>query len=334
MIAFMQSTVSQRPAAMRSYAIRGLGADATAALRGMMGVLGGRTRCGWRQGELPHADVLILGPNADSGPERALIDTARMVVRVTLSDASHLGEVTRLEYPFRVFQVLSALDEVDAKLEASEGQAAHPVSRNPSWALFDALRQLANHSGRSRWYSAGGELCIREDLAEFAATPAACAELQAGRLPQQGIRPCHEPGSEMQRGDASELLWCVGVHSGRGGLSESLDAAASYRLLAWPNFGVVHPQRAHLRTCALLAAAPHSRDELVQLLGGSDDDLETVNRFLNACAICGLLHVEHREAAAPRLIRAPAAAASFMEGLVASIRVKLGFGLSGKTSAR
>jgi hypothetical protein len=332
MMAFMQSAFAPRAqeSSTRTYAIRGLTHDATVALRGMLAVLSGRSRCNWQQGDLPRADVLILGPDFEAGPEQALVESARMVVRVTLSDASHLGEVTRLEYPFRVFQVLSVLDEVAAKLEAGETQSGRIVSRNRSWALFDALRQLVNRASPAHWYVAhcdnGNELYISGDLSEFAAVANVHADLRAGVLPQSGAVPCAAPDAELRRGPGAELLWRVGLHSGRGGLSESLDASATYKLLAWPNFGVVHPQRAHLRLCALLATAAHSRDTLVHLLGGRDTDLTTVNRFLNACAISGLLHVERREPSAATPQRRPPPKPSFVEGLVASIRFKLGFG--------
>ena len=322
-------TRSNSPSNTRTYAIEGLSHDASGALRSIMQVLSGRTQCPWQLVQLASADVLVLGPNFDAAKEASLIGSARHIVRVTLSDESHFGEITRLEYPFRVFQVLSTFEEVAAKLGVRKVQSAQVPTRNRSWALFDSLRDLASYTSHGQWqqtrYDDGRVLFVRDDLCEFAADPSVHKDLLAGQLPQLPLTPSADPPAELQRGRGSLLLWHVGLNAGRGNLSRTLDPTAGYRLLAWPDFGVTAPRKTHLRLSALLASGPYRRDEVVEALADSGD-VVTVNRFINACAASGLLHTERRESELPAAPRSKPSSSSFVGSLILSIRSKLGFG--------
>jgi hypothetical protein len=327
MLSFMQRAASRQPAAAPTmvYAVQGLNQEKADALRRIMTMLSGRTQYSWQPGPPEQAAVVILGPSI--GASKAdLADSNRRIARVTLSDQPHVGDVTCLEYPFRVFQVLSALQEIESELSPS-AQPAQMDARLSSWALFDSLRQLASQANLGQWlvahYPDGYALHVRDDLQVFAADSGVHARLAAGQLPEAELVPGEAPPPELRSGRGAELLWQVGMHSGRGNLSGSLDAASAYRLLAWPDFGVVRPQATHLRMSALLATAPHTRDELLILLG-NDANIEAVNRFLNACAASGLLQADRR-AMSPIPKHPSAPASSFVSGLVASIRDKLGF---------
>ena len=331
MLSFLQRALSSQPSAAPelTYAVQGMSPDASVALRGILKVLAGRTRHTWEAGAASHAAVLIRGSQFDAAQE-ANINSGQHIIRVTLSDEFHGGDVTRLEYPFRVFQVLSALQEVEAKLDSGNDFVPF-IATLSSWALFDSLRQLANETSVGRWlvahYPDGRPLYIRDDLCEFAGEPSVHSALIAEMLPQEALKPCTDPDPSLIRGRGRELLWYVGMHSGRGRMSGTLDPDSLYRLQAWPDFGVLRPQAAHLRLSALLASRSHSRDQLLHLLG-KDVDVQVVNRFLNACAASGLLQVDGR---ATQLVLQDndRSASSFVSVLVASIREKLGFGRRG-----
>lgn len=312
---------------VRNYALMGLSQDSAHAFRGIMSVLSGRTRCAWLQAEPTAADVLILGPQFDDDSAPALIEAARCVVRMTLTDDPHLGDVTRLEYPFRVFQVLSVLEEVEAKLGSEAVKATGVVGRNSSWSLFDAIRQYAGRTSHQQWLTSqfedGRTLFVRDDFSVFAADDSVHADLSVGKLPQSGLTVGVAPPAELVKRPGQQLLWTVGLHSGRGNLSGTLDSSAGYKLLAWPDFGVMRPKREHLQLCALLARHLRTPEQLV---AGTQLSSETVNRFLNACVLSGLLHIERN---APDLVtktgRADLRRTGFMASLVSSIRSKLGF---------
>ncbi len=331
MLASLQRTMTRSSSLRdtRTYAIEGLSHDASGALRSIMQVLSGRTQCPWQLVPLASAEVLILGPNFDAAKEAALIGSARYIVRVTLSDESHFGEITRLEYPFRVFQVLSTFEEVASKLGVRKPSTTEAPSRNHSWALFDSLRDLASHTSHRQWqqtqYGDGRVLFVRDDLREFAADPSVHDDLLAGNLPQLPLTPSADPPAQLQRGRGSLLLWHVGLNAGRGNLSRTLDPSAGYRLLAWPDFGVTPPHKAHLRLSALLAGGLHRRDELVETLAGSAD-VVTVNRFINACAASGLMHAERLDSELPPAPKPKASSGSFVGSLISSIRSKLRLG--------
>ena len=332
MMASLQRTMIRSPGSLRdtrTYAIEGLSSDASGALRSIMQVLSGRTQCPWQLVQPAGADVLILGPHFDATKEAALIGSARYVVRVTGSDESHFGDITRLEYPFRVFQVLSTFEEVAAKLGAPKVMNAQALSRNPSWALFDSLHSLASHTSQGQWqqtrYEDGRILFVRDDLREFAADPSVHQALLAGQLPQLPLTPSADPPAELQRGSGSLLLWHVGLNAGHGNLSSTLDPSVSYRLTAWPDFGVTPPRKAHLRLSALLASRLHRRDELVEALADSAD-VVTVNRFINACAASGLVHAEHDQNELRPAPKSKGSRSSFVGSLIVSIRCRLGFG--------
>lgn len=305
------------------YAVHGLNEDASNALRRIIVMLAGRTQREWIARNLDEAEVLILTPEAEV-PAHGRV---RCVVRVAPTDSNPLGDVSRLEFPFRVFQVLSTLAEVETRLDSVVERTARVATHNLSWSLFDALGELSRSTSQKRWFECSGEdgqrLLVRDDLQAYAAAPVMHAQLRAGRLPQTPLQPSPLSEPDLPVFPGAELLWLVGLHSGRGNLSGSLDAQCLFQLQAWPDFGLLRPLPIHLRLCALLASGAFSRDQLLEQLDPRVSVVE-VNRLLNACATLGLLHAERRNAAATHTRKS--SERSFIGGLVASIRRKLGIG--------
>lgn len=313
------------PGKLRTYALAGLDGDAGTALRCMMDVLRGRVSSQWVQAEAGKAEVLFMG--ASAGGAITVPASVQQVVHVKRSDDEAAGFRLQIDYPFRVFQVLGLIQELELEGPAVDPAApATPPLSHPSWALFDALHALSLQSGSGRWWKvdvAEGEmLCVRDDLREFAASEAAMTAIQGGAIPQSPLEPCPPPPTTLPRQDGFKLLWQVGLHSGRGQLSATLEPDTPYRLRLWPDFGRMRPERLHLRLSALMTADARTRDELVARIGQDDETGRlAVNRYLNACAASGLLKPESRPERMPAATPAPA---GFMTGLMSKLRGKLG----------
>lgn len=310
---------------LRTYALAGLDGDAGTALRCMMDVLRGRVSSQWVQADAGKAEVLFMG--AAAGGAISVPASVRQVVHVKRSDDDAAGFRLQLDYPFRVFQVLGLMQELelDGPVADPAAPAAPPLS-HPSWALFDALHALSLQSGSGRWWKVdvaeGESICVRDDLREFAASPGAIAAIRRGDVPQAPLEPCDPPPASLPRQDGFQLLWQIGLNSGRGQLSATLESDTPYRLRLWPDFGRIRPERLHLRMSALMTAEARTRDELVALVGQGDEAGRlAVNRYLNACAASGLLKPEHRP---ERETIAPPRPAGFMTGLMSKLRGKLG----------
>ncbi|MCB1552791.1 MAG: hypothetical protein KDJ14_03195 [Xanthomonadales bacterium] len=318
----------------RTYATVGLDVDARTALRSMMDVLRGRTRSTWISGEPDRADLVFLGAHGSEHEARDL-EHVRHVVRVARSGTGTAGFAMHMDYPFRVFQLLSVLQEIDQDVaDRAPQDTPNEAPDDPDWMLFDALHRLSTRQGSGRWLSTGADdtevLFVRDDLREYVATQGMLAAVEAGELPHRRLQPSPEPPIELPRRDASRLLWTVGLRAGRGELSPTLDAATHYRLSAWPDFGRLRAEPTHLRLCALLAAQAYRPSELIAQLGGGAQARQ-VHRFLNACAASGLLCID-RPVAGRGAVPSNEASVGFVGGLVARLRQRLG--LQERSSAR
>ena len=310
---------------LRTYALAGLDGDAGTALRCMMDVLAGRVSSQWVLAETGKAEVLFMGAFASG--TISVPASVRQVVHVKRSDDEAAGFKLQLDYPFRVFQVLGLMQELELDGPVTDPAApAAPPASHPSWVLFDALHALSLQSGSGLWWKVdvaeGESICVRDDLREFAASAGAIAAIRGGEVPQSRLKPCAPPPASIPRQDGFQMLWQIGLNSGRGQLSATLEPDKPYRLRIWPDFGRMRPERLHLRMSALLTTEARTRDQLVAMVGQDDDAGRlAVNRFLNACAASGLLKPESRPG---RLPVAPAAHAGFITGLMSKLRGKLG----------
>lgn len=321
-------SIADASTSRRRYSSHGLAPDAQSALGSMLEVLRGRTRDAWTPAALRDSHVLFLGDHAEAPPSE-LVSGIRHVVRVSRGGESRVGSALRLDYPFRVFQLLSLMQEIED--EGSVAQTPPVIARHGSWALFDSLQALAQATPQGAWLVArwddGESLHVRDDLGEFAVSGGASDRLFNGGLPQVPLASAPPPPPSLARVDGARLTWRVGLHSGRGQLSGSVDPQQAYRLRVWPDFGRVGSDRLHVRLSALLSREPLRRDDLVRLAGQRDEaGTERVNRFLNACVASGLLRSEG--GAALRPAETPTPASGFVGTLVSRIRHRLGFGLA------
>jgi len=313
---------------IRRFRIAGLHPEACAALSSMVRLLDARLTRRWQWVDSGHSDVLFLGTCIDAETEAAMVAQVTRVVRVAAYDCEHPGAALRLEYPFRVFQVLSVLQEVDQQLSiaaaggsgmAAAGTCAGDVS------LLSSLQSHANRNSHGQWlvarYADGRELFLSDDLTDFAAEESVHADVAVERLPSGPFMPSDRPAPHLRHAPGPALIWRVGLASAGGRLSPGLDPEGSYQISEWPDFGLIRPHRLHLRMAAVMAARAHTRRELADARGMGT--LDEVTRFFNAAEASGLLHLVHA-GAAPRTNARLVEPSSFIVGLVSRIRGKLG----------
>lgn len=313
---------------VRSFIAAGLNTEAQSALLCMLGLLSRRTRCLWQLVDSSTADVLFLGAGVDAATEAALAARAQRVIRIAAFEREHPGAALRIEYPFRVFQVLTVLQEVDEQMSAPGGiyrSTTPDHAAGSEWSLVHSLQALAHRNSHGQWhvsrYPDGRELYLRDDLLETAADASVRADVAQGRLPADPFQPSTPPESDVPRTPAQYLIWQTGYHAGTGQLNPRLDPHGAYQLTAWPDFGVIRPDRQSLRMAALLGAAAYTRTQLASALGPAAS-LDCVNRFFNATHASGLLHLA--KAGSDAHPKPAQSATSFVGALVGRLRERLG----------
>lgn len=313
---------------IRSFIAAGLNTEAQSALLCMLGLLSRRTRCLWQLVDSSTADVLFLGAGVDAATEATLAARAQRVIRVAAFEREHPGAALRLEYPFRVFQVLTVLQEVDEQMSAP-GASHRVASADPTahseWSLVHSLQTLAHRNSHGQWhvsrYPDGRELYVRDDLLETAAEASVRTDVARGQLPADPFQPSAPPAPDLLRAPAQHFIWHAGYHAGAGQLNPQLDPHGTYQLTAWPDFGVIRPDRQSLRMAALLGAGAYTRPQLASALGQAAT-LDCINRFFNATHASGLLHLAKAGGDAHHRPNPPAT--SFVGALVSRLRERLG----------
>jgi hypothetical protein len=116
-------------------------------------------------------------------------------------------------------------------------------------------------------------------------------------------------------------LWALGIGTSGGRLLARLNASASYRLMRWPDFGMIGRRSNDLKCSALLAQQGMSPATLQASTGFP---LATIHNFFNSCALCGLLE-ESGQAIASAPTARPSGGYS-AGGMLARIRRALALG--------
>lgn len=320
------AALGQKP--LRTFRAAGLSASTFAAFESMVGILSLRSKCEWEASDAGPVDLLIVG----SGEGASDMDVAgcRHVARLRSDDDATFGDVFWLDHPFRVFQVLSLLNEIEQLDPGLEQQQQPRRHRNDSWSLYDVLNGMATRTRRGCWlrmsYGDAGHLFVSDDLGHYACDEGGWAKLAVGLLPSGDMSPCAVPAAELVRGTGRELLWRVGLLSGRGCLGNGVAADTAYHLTAWPNFGKFRATPLQLRLSAMLATTPSSFEQIMGRVpaGTNPDD---VRRYINACSLLGLLQHERSPEAVVADRPAPTGKGYF-RGVLAKIRNQLGLSAS------
>ena len=311
----------------RKIAVVGLGDDAVHAFRSMLKIIEGRASAAWELTTPEHADVLMAGAGEPAIERWARTD--KPLIAVYEGGTARPASPYTLCHPFRVMQLLGVLDDVARVLDtANENVANAPVHAAEApvsaWAFAESLRQLARATAQGRLLVAHcgyGSLYVHDDLSAYHAN----AELLS-RLVRQGaaLTPLATAADPLPAGllrrPVFELAWFAGLH-GPEGLAPWLDRRAGHRLRRWPDFGLVRGSREQL---ALAAALSHGAFDVERLAQSSQQPTAQVERFLNACAMTGLLASTQATVPAAEPARAAPAAFSRLGNLIRGLRHRLG----------
>jgi hypothetical protein len=306
----------------RRIAVVGLADDASQAFRSMLRILDGRGNVSWQLAEPTDADVMIAGAQTDDSAAQRWARTDKPLIAVCEGAAARPLTPYSLQHPFRVMQLLGVLDDVDQALGGAETARPRAIG-DACWAFAGSLRLLARSSASGHLHAAGsGEarIYVRDDLSTYHTLPETARRLarQAHDLP--ALRPCEEPlpGGLVAR-PVFELAWFTCLH-GAETLAPWLDAHASHRLRRWPDFGLVRGSRDQLALAALLTHGAYSRARLIE---ASQQPPGRIDRFLNACALTGVLTSEPA-AVAETGSTFIAHSAARLGGLIRGLRLRLG----------
>lgn len=279
----------------------GLSTDASRAFHSMLKVVDGRSAASWQRSDFDHADVLLAHAGSDPAQLVAWVKTGKPVVMVVDERSSRPPSPFVLQYPFRVMQLLSMLDDVVEHMEHSTVRA---VDADSVWGAAESLRLLMSHAGARDWHMAQGEggATIWVGDGQARATTGTITRLRAWHLAVGAFHPTLDaPPANAQPFALCDAAWFVGMN-GPQELAPWLLPDAAYRLRRWPDVGRLGATHDVIELSALLAVSAHTPASLARTSGLAPSD---VNRFLNASSLACLLTTAPR-AEAPSAVVEPA----------------------------
>jgi hypothetical protein len=310
----------------RRIAVAGLGDDVSQAFRSMLKILDGRGGLSWTLAAPDDAEVLIAGAHGDDLAARRWARTDKPVIAVYEGAAARPMTPYTLHHPFRVMQLLGVLDEVDQALSGPAPDTSRACAAvEGSFDFAESLRRLARSSAAGNLHAAGesaARVFVRDDLSAYYASAETAQRLTRAALPLPALRlASDEPPPGFVCRPVFELAWFTGWHAADAP-APWLDRHATYRLRRWPDFGLLRGTRDQLALAALLTHASYGRARLVEL---SQQTESAVDRFLNACALSGVLATTTEIAPATDGAGAFIAnSAARLGGLIRGLRSRLG----------
>ncbi|TDR48544.1 hypothetical protein DFR29_101164 [Tahibacter aquaticus] len=312
----------------RKIAVVGLADDASHAFRSMLRIVDGRGGISWTLAAPDEADVLLAGVHSGEEVVKPWARTNKPLIAVYEGAATRPLTPYTLHHPFRVMQLLGVLDDVDLALAgAAPNEPARPTHRigDASWGFAESLRLLARSSSSGQFYVAGHgheRLFVRDDLSAYYASTDMAQRLAHTALDLPAlVLSSQTPPAQFECRPVFELAWFTGLH-GPETPAPWLDRQAAHRLRRWPDFGRLRGTRDQLALAALLTHGSYSRTRLIET---SRQSAGRVDRFLNACALSGVLHSSNEAIAANDATNTFVAnSAARLGGLIRGLRSRLG----------
>jgi hypothetical protein len=273
----------------------------------------GTTRSNWRITPLDVAQVVVVH-EANSDERAGTWQTAgKQVIGIATEGRSDPAVSNTLVYPFRAAEVLALLERLDAQL-SSPGEAQPPRSNDAPtdpWSFVEALRTLRSVQNSQAWLvgrdGRAPVLWLRGDVVSYSANAGMVQAIRHGslRLSKLTLAKSQEPVSGSTRRSGVELSWFAGYHASNQ-LAPGLTAGARYRIMRWPNFGLIRPLPSQLRVAASLSSAAADLDEIIKRASVPVEEAMRTLNALYACDVLACLGVEERVAAATsRALPAP-----------------------------
>lgn len=309
---------------MRRIAVAGLADDASQAFRSMLRIVDGRGGVSWTLVAPEQAEVLIAGAHGDELVARRWAKTDKPVIAVYEGTASRPMTPYTLHHPFRVMQLLGVLDDIDQALGGGAADASRARAHEGGVGFAESLRQLARSSAAGNLYVAvdgPARVFVRDDLSVYHTDPATALRLTHEALPLSPLKLTAElPAAGFVCRPVFELAWFSGWHASDA-LAVWVDPGATYRLRRWPDFGLLRGTREQLALAALLTHAGYTRARLIE---AAHQPPANVDRFLNACALAGVLTSANDSGAGHDGATFIANSAARLGGLIRGLRSRLG----------
>ena len=310
------------------FATTGLSKDENNVLLSMLRLLSGKTAARWNTTDTSKADVLLVGAKPDNALVESWLKQSKPWVAYIGADHVHRDSTLQLQAPIRVFPLHSLLQELESALEINasdsrdDSRQASCKANPQAWLFAEQLRKLSKAASCGVWQRLG-TVHVLDSGSEFAISPARLEALRSGFVPTGGFEQSVSilPEGLVKR-PMEELCWFVGWYADETQLAPWLNTSHHYRLRNWPDFGTLKGSYNQMRLSSMMSKQVWTLDGLI---AASGMDSNTVTRFFNACALCGLLN----ESAAPveAFVASNKKTSGFMSGLVRGIRSRLGLGL-------
>ena len=286
----------------RRVAIVGLNEQLDQALGKMMRSFSELSDARWQRCDAGKADVLIFGPDSEPSLLRDWLAAGKPSISI-IAEGTHSTGHFELRHPFRSAELLAVLDDAEQLLRRQAAALAiRPAAQTAgSWVFAESLRSLPRRDARGLWYrtdGAGGDtIYVRDDLMFIRADVQTLERLRTRDLALSPLQSGAQPPAGTRTLPGFALGWYCALH-GAPGLAPWLEMKSTWRLRQWPDFGLVGGTRDMLELAALLG---RHRLDTQQLIACSGQPAADVHRFLNACAMAGLLaHASDSNASANR----------------------------------
>lgn len=301
----------------RKIAFVGLESHSRQACLSMLGIMAGMASVQWVEAEgTADADVLM-----------ATVECANQVppgtpcILVYRSDDRRPSAPYTLSRPFRAMQLIGLLERIgqhhfDAADTSRSSEALEAAPLTSLHALADAMAAEPAPQGILPLQSTAGTFYLEPAQRRFFADEALLAPLVAGDIHfRKLLAPIVGPPQGQAPRPAFLLCWYLADADAE--LLPWLDPASSFRIRRWPHLGALPRSREHLALCALMSKAGFCRAQLAQFARCEEPVLD---RFLNACALSGLLQVDRPDQAH---VMAASGSGRF-GGLIRGLRQRLG----------
>ena len=293
----------------------------------------GTTRSNWRIAPLDVAQVVVVHEANSDERVATWKTTGKQVIGIATEGRSDPAVSNTLVYPFRAAEVLVLLERLDAQLSSPGEEAPAPARSNDApadpWSFVEALRTLRLVQNSQAWLvGRDGRtplLWLRGDVASYSADAGTVQAIRRGslRLSQLTLAKSQEPVSGSTPRSGMELSWFAGYHASNQ-LAPGVKAGARYRIMRWPNFGLIRPLPSQLRVAACLSSAAADLDEIIKRASvPADEAMRTLNA-LHACDVLACLGVDERVTSATS--RAPPVPNGGFTKFLHNVRKHLGLG--------
>lgn len=308
--------------------------DEQAVVRSMMALLQGRFADPWSFAEPHEADLFLMRGPDTSTPRRAAGGQFVIVRFLDPSDPRPVDDTLTVERPLRAMPFLELLNEAGRRLgelKARAGPQSTPSRGDGTKPMFAAarlhqLRVIGPQAGTAALVAAdGSELAIvlpnRGVVASLLPFSTLLEQLDKSFEPFLPLRELNQRQSlvvEHHSQPFDGLCWLAGVALARSaGLAPWLNKDDAYRLVAWPDFGVIGADESGFRLSAILAKRAMTP---ASLASATRLTFEQVASFLNAASICRLLVKGELQTTG----KADAGPTPTQRSLIGRLRAKLG----------